>query len=154
MIVVYLTQRLSFAFQIQELLGVHRSRYNKLAMPRSAEAQRFLLPVSECEFNITSAIEDLSSMSACPHGHRPLRATGTAISTAIALLEGCCSPSTGGQIMVFTSGPATVGPGLVVETDLGKAIRSHRDIFNSNAPFTDKARDFYKKVAKRLTDHA
>ncbi|KAG2545975.1 protein transport protein sec23-1-like [Panicum virgatum] len=140
--------------KIQELLGVHRSRYNKLAMPRSAEAQRFLLPVFECEFNITSAIEDLSSMSACPRGHRPLRATGAAISTAIALLEGCCSPSTGGRIMVFTSGPATVGPGLVVETDLGKAIRSHRDIFNSNAPFTDKARDFYKKVAKRLTDHA
>jgi len=123
-------------------------------MQRSTEAQRFLLPVSECEFNITSAIEDLNSMSACPRGHRPLRATGTAISTAIALLEGCCSPSTGGRIMVFTSGPATVGPGCVVETDLGKAIRSHRDIFNSNAPLTDKARDFYKKVAKRLTDHA
>ncbi|CAN6303598.1 unnamed protein product [Urochloa humidicola] len=124
--------------KIQELLGVHRSQYNKLAMPRSAEAQRFLLPVSECEFNITSAIEDLSSLSACPRGHRPLRSTGAAISTAIALLEGCCSPSTGGRIMVFTSGPATVGPGLVVETDLGKAIRSHRDIFNSNAPLTDK----------------
>ena len=93
-------------------------------------------------------------MSACPRGHRPLRETGAAISTAIALLEGCCSPSTGGRIMVFTSGPATVGPGCVVETDLGKAIRSHRDIFNSNAPLIDKARDFYKKVAKRLTDHA
>jgi protein transport protein SEC23 len=109
-------------FQIQELLGVQHLQYNKLAMPRSAEAQRFLLPVSECEFNITSAIEDLCSMSACPRGHRPLRATGAAISTAIALLEGCCPHSSGGRIMVFTSGPATVGPGLVVETDLGKAI--------------------------------
>ena len=88
-------------------------------------------------------------MSACPRGHRPLRETGAAISTAIALLEGCCSPSTGGRIMVFTSGPATVGPGCVVETDLGKAIRSHRD-----TPLTDKARDFYKKVAKRMTDRA
>jgi len=56
---------LSFIFQIQELLGVHRTLHKKLAMPRSTEAQRFLLPVvSECEFNITSAIEDLSSMSA------------------------------------------------------------------------------------------
>jgi protein transport protein SEC23 len=144
----------SFIFQIQKLLGIHRSQYKNLAMPRSTEVQRFLLPVSECEFNITSAIEDLSSMPACPRGHRPLRATGAAISTAIALLEGCCSPSTGGRIMIFTSGPATVGPGCVVETDLGKTIRSHRDIFNSNAPLTDKARDFYKKVAKRLTDHA
>jgi protein transport protein SEC23 len=56
--------------------------------------------------------------------------------------------------MVFTSGPTTVGPGLVVETDLGKAIRSHRDIFNGNAPLIDKAREFYKKVANRLTAHA
>ncbi|GJM96567.1 hypothetical protein PR202_ga13417 [Eleusine coracana subsp. coracana] len=140
--------------KIQELLGVQRSRYNKLAMPRSTESQRFLLPVSECEFNITSAIEDLTSLSACPRGHRPLRATGTAISTAVALLEGCCQPSAGGRIMVFTSGPATVGPGLVVETDLGKAIRSHRDIFKGNAPLFDKARDFYMKVANRLIDHA
>ncbi|GJN23360.1 hypothetical protein PR202_gb11002 [Eleusine coracana subsp. coracana] len=140
--------------KIQELLGVQRSRYNKLAMPRLTESQRFLLPVSECEFNITSAIEDLTSLSACPRGHRPLRATGTAISTAVALLEGCCQPSAGGRIMVFTSGPATVGPGLVVETDLGKAIRSHRDIFKGNAPLFDKAHDFYMKVANRLIDHA
>jgi protein transport protein SEC23 len=123
-------------------------------MPRSAEAHRFLLPVSECEFNITSAIEDQCSMSACPRGHRPLRATGTAISSAIALLEGCCPHSAGGRIMVFASGPATVGPGLVVETDLGKAIRSHRDIFKSDAPLADKAREFYKNIANRLIDHA
>jgi protein transport protein SEC23 len=121
---------------------------------KGTEVQRFLLPVSECEFNITSAIEDLGSMSACPRGHRPLRATGAAISTAIALLEGCCSSNTGGRIIVFTSGPTTVGPGLVVETDLGKAIRSHRDIFNANVPLIEKAQDFYKKVAKRLTDNA
>ena len=141
-------------FQIQQLLGVRHSRYNKLATLKPIEAQRYLLPVSECEFSITSAIEDLSSMSACPRGHRPLRATGAAISTAVALLEGCCSPNTGGRIMVFTSGPTTVGPGLVVETDLGKAIRSHRDIFNGNVPLVEKAQDFYKKVAKRLTDSA
>uniref|UniRef100_A0A0D9VYU2 Protein transport protein SEC23 n=1 Tax=Leersia perrieri TaxID=77586 RepID=A0A0D9VYU2_9ORYZ len=140
--------------KIQDFLGIRHARYNKLAMPRSTKVQRFLLPVSECEFNITSAIEDLRSMSACPRGHRPLRATGAAISTAVALLEGCCSPNTGGRIMVFTSGPTTIGPGLVVETDLGKAIRSHRDIFNGNAPLTDKAREFYKKIANRLTTHA
>ncbi|KAM3277991.1 hypothetical protein ACQJBY_045707 [Aegilops geniculata] len=141
-------------FQIQQLLGVRHSRYNRLATLKPIEVQRYLLPVSECEFSITSAIEDLSSMSACPRGHRPLRATGAAISTAVALLEGCCSPNTGGRIMVFTSGPTTVGPGLVVETDLGKAIRSHRDIFNGNVPLVEKAQDFYKKVAKRLTDSA
>ncbi|KAM3260187.1 hypothetical protein ACQJBY_051446 [Aegilops geniculata] len=153
-VVVFNGERELESDKIQQLLGVRHSRYNKLVTLKPIEAQRFLLPVSECEFSITSAIEDLSSMSACPRGHRPLRATGAAISTAVALLEGCCSPNTGGRIMVFTSGPTTVGPGLVVETDLGKAIRSHRDIFNGNVPLVEKAQDFYKKVAKRLTDSA
>ncbi|VAI21746.1 unnamed protein product [Triticum turgidum subsp. durum] len=153
-VVVFNGERELESDKIQQLLGVRHSRYNKLATLKPTEAQRFLLPVSECEFSITSAIEDLSSMSACPRGHRPLRATGAAISTAVALLESCCSPYTGGRIMVFTSGPTTVGPGLVVETDLGKAIRSHRDIFNGNVPLVEKAQDFYKKVAKRLTDSA
>ncbi|VAI36538.1 unnamed protein product [Triticum turgidum subsp. durum] len=153
-VVVFNGERELESDKIQQLLGVRHSRYNKLATLKPIEAQRYLLPVSECEFSITSAIEDLSSMSACPRGHRPLRATGAAISTAVALLEGCCSPNTGGRIMVFTSGPTTVGPGLVVETDLGKAIRSHRDIFNGNVPLVEKAQDFYKKVAKRLTDSA
>lgn len=153
-VVVFNGERELESEQIQQLLGVRHSRYSKLAAMKATEVQRFLLPVSECEFSITSAIEDLSSMSACPRGHRPLRATGAAISTAIALLEGCCSSNTGGRIIVFTSGPTTVGPGLVVETDLGKAIRSHRDIFNGNVPLIEKAQDFYKKVAKRLTDNA
>ncbi|KQK13273.1 protein transport protein sec23-1 [Brachypodium distachyon] len=153
-VVVFNGERELESDKIQQLLGVRQSRYQKLATPMAIEVQRFLLPVSECEFNITSAIEDMNSMSSCPRGHRPLRATGAAISTAIALLEGCCSANTGGRIMVFTSGPTTVGPGLVVETDLGKAIRSHRDIFNGNVPLIEKAQDFYKKVAKRLTDNS
>ncbi|KAM0929652.1 hypothetical protein ACQ4PT_001666 [Festuca glaucescens] len=153
-VVVFNGERELESEKIQQLLGVRHSRYSKLAALKATEVQRFLLPVSECEFSITSAIEDLSSMSACPRGHRPLRATGAAISTAIALLEGCCSSNTGGRIIVFTSGPTTVGPGLVVETDLGKAIRSHRDIFNANVPLIEKAQDFYKKVAKRLTYNA
>nr|BAJ95802.1 predicted protein [Hordeum vulgare subsp. vulgare] len=153
-VVVFNGERELESDKIQQLLGVRHSRYNKLATLKPIEVQRFLLPVSECEFSITSAIEDLSSLSACPRGHRPLRATGAAISTAIALLEGCCSPNSGGRIIVFTSGPTTVGPGLVVETDLGKAIRSHRDIFNGNVPLVEKAQDFYKKVAKRLIDSA
>ncbi|CAA6658994.1 unnamed protein product [Spirodela intermedia] len=99
---------------------------------------------------ITTAIEEIASSSLALHGHRPQRATGAAISTSVALLEACLSHN-GGRIMVFTSGPATVGPGMVVETDLSQAIRTHRDLINGQAPLFSKARSFYREVAERLS---
>ncbi|OAY77263.1 Protein transport protein SEC23 [Ananas comosus] len=138
--------------KIQEFLGIHHHlQYSKPAVPRTTQKQSFLLPVSECEFNITAALEELGSLSACSSGRRPVRAAGAAISTAVALLEGS-SPGTGGRVMVFTSGPATTGPGMIAESDLGKPIRSHRDLINGNAPFSEKARGFYRHLAQRLSD--
>ncbi|XP_073013046.1 protein transport protein SEC23 G [Typha latifolia] len=137
--------------KIQELMGVFHPQHTKLGGLRSTEKQSFLLPVSECEFNVTTAIEELNSTSDCLRGHRPLRATGAAISTAVSLLEGR-SPATGGRVMVFTSGPATIGPGMITETDLSKAIRTHRDLINGRAPFIEKARRFYKQLAQRLSN--
>ena len=110
-----------------------------------------MLPVSECEFNITTTIEEIhSSVQAMP-GHRHLRCTGTAILAALGLLEGCLV-NTGSRIMVFTSGPATRGPGIVVDTDLRNAIRNHRDLVNGQAPYYSKSSSFYKQVSQRLSD--
>ncbi|KAK6929871.1 LOW QUALITY PROTEIN: Sec23/Sec24 beta-sandwich [Dillenia turbinata] len=74
------------------------------------------------------------------------RSTGVAISAAVGLLEGC-TVNTGSWILVFTSGPATVGPGIVVDADLGASIRTHRDISSGHAPHYNKSFTFYKKVA-------
>ena len=56
---------------------------------------------------------------------RPIRATGAALSVAVGLLENSLSGS-GAQILVFTSGPGTLGPGQVVGRDQAEALRSHR----------------------------
>lgn len=37
-------------------------------------------------------------------------------------------PNTGARIMVFSGGPATEGPGMVVGSELREPIRSHHDI--------------------------
>ncbi|KAG1334080.1 protein transport protein sec23-1 [Cocos nucifera] len=139
--------------KIQELMGISQLQHCTLGVSRSLSKQSFLLPVSDCEFNITTAIEELDSLSDTLPGHRPKRATGAAISTAVALLEGC-APNTGGRVMTFTSGPATTGPGMIVETDLSETIRAHRDIINGHALHGEKARSFYRHVAQRLSDRS
>lgn len=115
------------------------------------QKQGFLLPVSECEFNITTAIEEIPSSPQVMPGHRPLRSTGTAILAALGLLEGCLA-NTGSRIMVFTSGPATLGPGIVVDSDFRSSIRTHRDLINGHAPYYSKTSSFYKQVSPRLSD--
>lgn len=115
------------------------------------QKQGFLLPVSECEFNITTAIEEVHSSPQVMPGHRPLRSTGTAILAALGLLEGCLA-NTGSRIMVFTSGPATLGPGIVVDSDFRSSIRTHRDLINGHAPYYSKSSSFYKQVSPRLSD--
>ncbi|CBI26359.3 unnamed protein product, partial [Vitis vinifera] len=117
--------------QIQEFLGITRTKQQQLGKTPTAEKQTFLVPVSECEFSITTAIEEIHSSVQVLPGHRPLRSTGAAISAAIGLLEGCLV-NKGSRIMVFTSGPATVGPGIIVNSDLSNAIRTHRDLINGN----------------------
>eukprot|EP00268_Persea_americana_P036418 TRINITY_DN3589_c1_g1_i1.p1 TRINITY_DN3589_c1_g1~~TRINITY_DN3589_c1_g1_i1.p1 ORF type:complete len:801 (-),score=119.10 TRINITY_DN3589_c1_g1_i1:489-2891(-) len=147
--VVFHGERELSSDQIQEFLGISHLHHRKFGKASSVQKQGFLLPVSECEFSFTTAVEEICSLAQAVPGHRPQRSTGVAISTAVGLLEGYL-PSAGGRVMVFTSGPATLGPGMVVETDLGKAIRSHQDLINCRAPYFEKSHSFYKKLAQRI----
>ncbi|CAA2980711.1 transport SEC23 [Olea europaea subsp. europaea] len=136
--------------QTKQLLGLHQMT-QPLGMTSAVQRKDFLLPVSQCEFNITSAIEDICSSPQITRGHRPLRSTGVAISVAVGLLEGC-SVNTGSRVMVFTSGPATIGPGIIVNSDLGNSIRTHRDLNNGHAAYYRKSSEFYKQISQRLSD--
>lgn len=129
------------------------SNHSKLGMAQPTQKHAFLLPVSECEFNFTTWVEELNYTQNILPGHRSTRATGAAISAAVALLEGY-APYNVGRVMVFTSGPATIGPGMITVTDLSISIRTHRDLVNGHAPFTEKACNFYKKIAQRLSDNS
>ncbi|GAB2266106.1 Protein transport protein S23 G [Dionaea muscipula] len=137
--------------EIKQFLRLHNAKKQHVGKPTADLQQGFLVPVSEFEFSITMAIEEIHSSQQVMPGHRPKRATGTAISVAGGLLEGC-SVNTGSRIMVFTSGPATIGPGIVVELDRSNSIRNHRDLINGHAPCFDKSCSFYKKLSCRLSN--
>ncbi|CAA0823378.1 Sec23/Sec24 protein transport family protein [Striga hermonthica] len=137
--------------QAKHFLGLHHTKHSFGKAPMQQRQHEFLLPVSECEFSITTAIEDIHTSPPVEPGHRPLRSTGPAISAAVDLLEGC-SVSTGARVMVFTSGPSTIGPGAIVGLDLANPIRTHRHLNGGHTRHHKKSIEFYKQISRRLTD--
>ena len=102
-------------------------------------AARFLLPVQQCEFQLTKALEQLQKDPwPVASDRRNLRCTGVALSVAVGLLESSFQ-NAGGRIMLFAGGPATEGPGLVVGPELREPIRSHHDIDRDNIKYFKKA---------------
>lgn len=102
-------------------------------------ASRFLMPVSQCEFQLTKALEQLQKDPwPVANDRRPLRCTGVALSVAVGLLESSFQNS-GGRIMLFAAGPATEGPGMVVSSELREPMRSHHDIDRDNIKYYKKA---------------
>jgi protein transport protein SEC23 len=79
--------------QIQDMLGL--SAQNRAAPrpgqpmpPQTFGAARFLLPVSQCEFQLTGILESLTRDPwPVASDKRPLRSTGVALSVAVGLLE-------------------------------------------------------------------
>jgi len=114
-----------------------------------SHSSKFLLPHGDVEFTLTSILEE---MQVDPHpiksGQRPLRATGAALSVAVGLLE-CSFPNCGARIMLFTGGPCTYGPGMVVSEELKETLRSHTDIAKDNSKHTKKAYKYYESLGSR-----
>ncbi|KAL8651816.1 MAG: hypothetical protein Q9226_004535 [Calogaya cf. arnoldii] len=144
------------AKQVQEMLGL-TSSVGRPSVPQQpgrppatmGPAARFLLPVQQCEFQLTNALEQLQRDPwPVANDKRSLRCTGVALSVAIGLME-TSFLNAGGRIMLFAGGPATEGPGLVVGPELREPIRSHHDIDRDNIKYYKKALKFYDNLAKR-----
>ena len=124
-------------------------------MPPMGPAARFLLPVQQCEFQLTKALEQLQKDPwPVASDRRNLRCTGVALSVAVGLLE-TSFQNAGGRIMLFAGGPATEGPGLVVGPELREPIRSHHDIDRDNIKYYKKAlkvSDYPDKASRDLSD--
>lgn len=134
------------AKQIQEMLGLTMSGMRS-SMPQQpgrapvpmGPAARFLLPVQQCEFQLTNVLEQLQKDPwPVANDKRALRCTGVALGVAVGLLE-TSFLNAGGRIMLFAGGPATEGPGLVVGAELREPIRSHHDIDRDNIKYYKKA---------------
>ena len=107
--------------------------------PPMGPSSRFLLPVQQCEFQLTNALEQLQKDPwPVANDKRALRCTGVAVSVAVGLLE-TSFQNAGGRVMLFAGGPATEGPGLVVGPELREPIRSHHDIDRDNIKYYKKA---------------
>jgi len=143
--------------QIQEMLGL--TAQNRAAprpgQPIPSQAfgpARFLLPVQQVEFQLTGVLEQLTRDPwPVASDKRALRCTGVAISVAVGLLE-TTFPNTGARIMVFSGGPATEGPGMVVGSELREPIRSHHDIDRDSVKHFKRATKFYEGLAKRTSN--
>jgi protein transport protein SEC23 len=110
------------------------------AAPRPYGASsRFLLPLNSCEFQLTSTIEQLQKDPwPVANDRRPARCTGAALSVAVGLME-TSFPNSGARVVLYSGGPCTEGPGMVVGTELKEPIRSHHDIERDNAKYYRKA---------------
>ncbi|EJU02357.1 hypothetical protein DACRYDRAFT_22029 [Dacryopinax primogenitus] len=142
--------------QIQDMLGLSQANRSGLRpgqpmQPQNFGAARFLMPVQQCEFQLTNIFETLARDPwTVASDKRPLRCTGVAVSVAVGLLESTF-PNTGARIMVFAGGACTEGPGLVVGDELREAIRSHHDIDRDGAKHYKRATKFYEGLAKRAS---
>lgn len=134
--------------RVQELLSIGPP----LPQQASSALGRFLAPLSECSFSLESILEDLQKDPwPTPADSRPLRCTGAALSVAVGLLE-TAVPRQGARIMLMVAGPATCGPGLVVEKSRTEEdMRSHTDIQKNAAPRLKAAQAFYKDLASRAS---
>ncbi|XP_045600749.1 protein transport protein Sec23A isoform X3 [Procambarus clarkii] len=146
---------------VQEYLGVGLKTATQTQMPGQAAPapqpgqmnNRFLQPVQECEIMLQDILADLRRDPwPVMTGKRPLRASGAALSIAIGLLE-ACYPNTGARILTFLGGACSYGPGMVVDDDLRKPIRSHHDIEKDSCQYMKKAIKFYETLAKRVSDN-
>ena len=132
--------------QVQEMLGLTATgvRPNTQQPPGRPQqpmgpTARFLLPVQQCEFQLTNALEQLQRDPwPVPNDKRYSRCTGVALSVAISLLE-TSFQNAGARVMLFAGGPATVGSGMVVGQELREPIRSHHDIDRDNIKYYKKA---------------
>ncbi|KAL4422806.1 hypothetical protein ABPG75_009003 [Micractinium tetrahymenae] len=151
------------AAQVQEQLGPHSQAAQrrgaggpgsplKAGTPGARPGNRFILPLSECEFAVNQALEELQR-DAFPAvaASRPSRALGTAVAVAAALMGGCLPAGSGaGRLMLLVGGPCTEGAGKVVDKELTEPIRSHKDLAKDAAPYYRKAKKFYDAIAAQL----
>uniref|UniRef100_A0A7S2W7G0 Protein transport protein SEC23 n=1 Tax=Rhizochromulina marina TaxID=1034831 RepID=A0A7S2W7G0_9STRA len=141
--------------RVQDLLGIAPPGRMGVTAQQAAMAGRepalgkFLLPLSECTFNLEAILEDLQRDPwPVPGDQRVQRCTGVAMSVAVGLLESSF-PRQGARIMLFAGGPPTVGPGMVVAREKTQPMRSHTDLEKNKAPLHKDAVKYFQGIAER-----
>ncbi|EUB61253.1 Protein transport protein Sec23A [Echinococcus granulosus] len=147
--------------QIQGMLGLGRSGVPgrntgppaTQVTPGGLPQNRFLQAVECCSASLNTLLSELAP-DPWPvlQGRRALRSCGAAVSIAVGLLE-AAFPNTGARILFFLGGPATQGPGMIIDDDLKNIIRSHHDVEKDNCPYMRKAIRHYEGLANRAAQN-
>lgn len=136
--------------QVSDYLQVHSAPTMQGQPSPSGLLGRFLIPLSECELNLTSIVEELTPDPwPTKQDERPNHCTGCALDVALKMLQ-LSGLHSGGRILLFAGGAITKGPGQIVTRDLNDSIRSHNDIRGDEAPLFPPAAKFYGGIADRL----
>jgi protein transport protein SEC23 len=156
--------------QIQEMLGLGvamsgaasasaatlpnaTARSGSMSNMMGLSSSRFLMPAAQAELAVSTLFEQLSNDPwPVEADKRPQRATGAALSIALSVLESCV-PQSGARVLLFASGPATIGPGMIVGRELKESIRSHRELTTDTAKYYKRAAAYYEQLAKRASAH-
>lgn len=106
------------------------------------DIRNFIVQKSEKIADILEVINDLE-VDPFPvlHGYRQVRCTGSAISMALSMLEGCFAESSV-KYMIFTQGPCTYGPGKTSMIEISTANIDKIDF--------EEAKNNYKSIGTRL----
>lgn len=141
--------------EIQSTLGLLptdlRNKHDDKAQQLNYMGARFIQPASMCEYTLNTILDELVADSwPIPKAHRPLRATGAALNIGLQILKSCFD-KTGARLMLFTGGPCTYGPGLIVGDQLKESIRAHHEITNDTAKHLKKATKYYDSMADLAT---
>ncbi|KAH0793561.1 Sec23/Sec24 trunk domain containing protein [Histomonas meleagridis] len=112
----------------------------------------FIMTVDSAELMLNTVIEKMErDTSNTDHSIRSPRCTGTALHIATTLLS-CLYPTTGGQIILLSSGPITKGPGTMATPKVIEPIRQHSDIEKDKAPLTTSAVQFFTELGNKASE--
>jgi len=138
------------AIEVQTILGLGATgTASSGPRPLAHSNNKYIIPLSQTDLHLTSILEDLSR-DPRPHksDERPLRCTGTALKIALSMLE-FTIPLSAARVLVFSGGPATYGPGMVLGTPHKEQMRSWSEINKETAPYIHKASKYYLTLAEQ-----
>ncbi|KAL6926629.1 GTPase-activating protein S23 [Hanseniaspora valbyensis] len=139
--------------QISEILSGVKESNSTTASMNAESLKRFFLPLEQVEFKLTEILDGLTSDEWPVNGGcRPLRATSSALNIATLLMEKCYKNNSG-RVILFSSGPGTMNPGMIVSPELKDPLRSHHDIDSDNAKHYKKAEKYYNNIATRCCNN-
>ncbi|KAH3677614.1 hypothetical protein WICMUC_001717 [Wickerhamomyces mucosus] len=141
------------ADKISQVLGFVSRDLKNPQLAGNVNSLRFLKNPNEAEYVLSLILENLSKDEwLFKSNQRSLRSTGAALHIAQQFLAEAY-PKSGAQIMLFSGGPCTYGPGLIVTNELKEPIRSHHLIESGDAKHYKKAIEFYNKLSRNCNSN-